>query len=124
MSTVNGINEIYEQSIQLEFKNSNGETIIENWKISKNQNIVPSKYAFLKEFSTDMLFECGSLDELKEKFKVNIQQELKNNKLTLVAIINNTGEKILTLEKQNKLLSQVEIFSIKESLIFCESNLN
>lgn len=123
MSTVNGINEIYEQSIQLEFKNSNGETIIENWKILKNQNIVPSKYAFVKEFSSNMLFECGSLDELKEKFKVNIQQELKNSKLTLVAIINNTGEKILTLEEQKKLLSQVEIFSIKESLIFCESNL-
>ncbi|WP_411688607.1 hypothetical protein [Acinetobacter indicus] len=120
MSIHNGINEIYEQSIQLKFKNKNGNIVVENWKVLKDENISPSRYDFVKEMSLNKPFECESLDELRIKYQVNIQQELKNNELTIVEIINEANEKILTLEEQKKLLNQIEIFSIKESLIFCE----
>ncbi|MFD1438146.1 hypothetical protein HLH14_02105 [Acinetobacter sp. ANC 4282] len=120
MSIHNGINEIYEQSIQLKFKNKNGAIVVENWKILKDENIAPSRYDFVKEVSLDIPFECESFDALRIKYQVSIQRKLKNTELTIVEIINETAEKILTVEEQKELLNQIEIFSIKESLIFCE----
>lgn len=120
MSIQNGVNEIYEQFIQLRLKNKSGEIFKENWKIPRNDNITPLRYDFVKEISLNMHFECENLDFLKSKFQASIQEKLENDELTLVEIINDTGDKILTLEDQKGLLNQVEIFSIKESLVFCE----
>ena len=120
MSIQNGVNEIYEQLIQFRFKNKSGEFYKEDWRILRNNNIVPHRYDFVKEISLNIYFECEDLDSLKSKFQDKIQQKIKNDELTIIEIINDTGEKILTVEEQKELLNQIEIFSIKESLIFCE----
>ena len=123
MSIQNGVNEIYEQLIQFRFKNKSGEFYKKDWRILRNNNIVPHRYDFVKEISLNIYFECEDLDSLKSKFQDKIQQKIKNDELTIIEIINDTDEKILTVEEQKELLNQIEIFAMKESLIFCESNL-
>lgn len=118
MSIQNGVNELYFQDIQLKLKSSNGEIIIEKWEILKDNNTNPVQYDFIKERVFDRPCECKNLDELKYKFQISIQQRLNNDRLILVEVINDTGEKILTLEEQKNLLNQIGLSSLNESLIF------
>ena len=124
MSMQNGVNELYFQDIQFKFKSVNGEILLEKWNILKDNNVSPIQYDFIKEIILDIPCECKSLDELKYKFQVSIQQRLSNDELTLVEIINDTGKKILTLEEQKNLLNQIGLFAFNESLIFSEQKLS
>lgn len=90
MSIQNGVNEIYEQLIQFRFKNKSGEFYKEDWRILRNNNIVPHRYDFVKEISLNIYFECEDLDSLKSKFQDKIQQKIKNDELTIIEIINDT----------------------------------
>lgn len=118
MSIHTGINEIYEQVIQFKFKNKDGNIILENWSVLKDENISPIRYDFVKKFSFNISFECENMEALQTKYQSAIQQKLRNNELTVIEIINEVSEKILIVEDQKDLLNQIEIFCIKESLVF------
>lgn len=120
MSVQNGVNETYMQCIQIKLKNNSGETFVENWNILKNENDTPIRYDFVKDNFSDKCFECENLDSLESKFQTTLCEKLKNEELTLIKIINDTGDKILTLEDQKQLLSQIGLFPKKESLIYCD----
>lgn len=120
MSVQNGVNETYMQCIQIKLKNNSGETFVENWNILKNENDKPIRYDFVKDIISNIHFDCDDLDSLKSKFQKTLCEELKNEELTLIEIINDTGEKILTLEDQKQLLNQIDLFPKKECLIYCE----
>ncbi|PZO96780.1 MAG: hypothetical protein DI631_00760 [Acinetobacter johnsonii] len=60
------------------------------------------------------------MDTLRIKYQAIIQQKLKNNELNIFKITNKASKKILTIENQEVLLNQIEIFSIKESFVLCK----
>lgn len=60
------------------------------------------------------------MDTLRIKYQAIIQQKLKNNELNIFEITNEASKRILTIEPQEVLLNQIEIFSIKESFVLCK----
>ncbi|WP_168397449.1 hypothetical protein [Acinetobacter indicus] len=60
------------------------------------------------------------MDTLRIKYQAIIQQKLKNNELNIFEITNEASKRIFTIEPQEVLLNQIEIFSIKESFVLCK----